>query len=131
MKVKGHVLIILCIVFLLSMTNLSSAQTDESSQDELPRILVYECYNYRILEIGTLDPRMMTDDELRPFSFRHSKDFGGYYFEYEFKEENTGNETKMRNTRVFVLYSLGDQITVLSRHTFKDSEEITADVVLS
>lgn len=141
MMVKRYIPIILCIVLLLSMTGSSYAQIDGSSQDGPQRVLVYECYNYRILETGALDPRMMTDDELRSFDFPfvHSKDFGGYYFEYIPEEESRGSGTEMSNTRVFVLYldgmpfgnPVGDQITVLTRHTFGDSEEITADVVLS
>ena len=107
--------------FLLMMTNPSYTLENEPRQSESPRILVYEYHYYRVYDALVPNPRDMTDCELKPHSFKHSNRL---LFEY------TG-EIEMKDTRVFVLYSLGDLITVFSIHEFTNSEDITKETILS
>jgi len=115
MKVRRHISIVSYISFLLLIISFSCFPKIESYENKIPRIIVYEYYYYRIQGVGAIDPRFMTDDELGFF-----KHLDGYYFEYIGKIE-------MEHTKVFVLYSLGDQITVFSIHEFPSNVNITAE----
>lgn len=87
---------------------------------KMPRILVYEYYYYRITEPGAMDPRAMSDDELSQYHFKHA---GGYLFKY--------TDGISEDTEIFLMYSLGDRISVFSIHEFLESNSITAQAVFS
>lgn len=121
---KRHTIMDVSVVFLflLLMTSLSPCNLkSEQYIDELPRIVVYEYYYYRVYDATVLDPTNMTQEELESFNFRHSN---GSLFEYI-------GEIKIENSRVFVKYSLGNLITVFSIHEFSNGSEISAEAVVS